>query len=87
MRIRTFTGRTASDAIALVRSELGDDAVILHVEDARTGKGVIVRAAAEGEARPAVEIDRAAPLPPEARLEAMLRAALQRTMPINLRAA
>jgi flagellar biosynthesis GTPase FlhF len=87
MRIRTFTGRTASEAIALVRSELGEDAVILGVEDARTGKGVVVRAAAEAETRPAAEIDRTASLPPEARLEAMLRAALHRTIGVNRHAA
>lgn len=86
MRIRTFTGRTASEAIALVRNELGEDAVILDVEDTRAGKGVVVRAAAEGDGRPA-DIDRTASLPPEARLEAMLRAALHRTIGVNRHAA
>lgn len=80
MRIRTFTGRTASEAIALVRSELGEDAVILDVEDPRTGRGVVVRAAGEAQAP-------AASLPPEARLEVMLRAALHRTIGVNRHAA
>jgi flagellar biosynthesis protein FlhF len=47
MRIRTITGDTLSAAMAKVREELGGGAIILHVEDAKSRKGVVVRAAAE----------------------------------------
>lgn len=47
MRIRTVSGDTLAAAMAKVREELGPDAIILHVEDAKSRKGVLVRAAAE----------------------------------------
>lgn len=46
MRLRTFTGKTLTDAMAAVRREMGPDAVIIATGDA-PGGGVEVRAAAE----------------------------------------
>jgi flagellar biosynthesis protein FlhF len=66
--------------MAKVREELGPDAIILHVEDSKTGKGVRIRAAAEtSDAQSAAET-RAAPGSAEhieTRLEHDLRARLR----------
>jgi flagellar biosynthesis protein FlhF len=51
MRIRTFKARTMPEAIALVRAELGDDAIIISSDVGK--RGVELRAAAERAARPA----------------------------------
>lgn len=45
MRVRTFKARTMPEAIALVRAELGDDAIIIASEVGK--RGVELRAAAE----------------------------------------
>jgi flagellar biosynthesis protein FlhF len=45
MRIRTFKARTMPEAIALVRAELGDDAIIISTDVGK--RGVELRAAAE----------------------------------------
>lgn len=50
MRIKSFTGATLSEAMALVRAEMGPDAVILSVDDGKRGRNVCVRAAVEGRA-------------------------------------
>ena len=47
MRLRTFSAASLSEAMSLVRRDLGNDAVIVSTSDARNG-GVQVRAAAEG---------------------------------------
>jgi len=52
MRLRTFTAGTLHEAMALVRREMGADAVIIATHDA-PGGGVEVRAAAERAARSA----------------------------------
>lgn len=80
MRIRTFTAATAQAAMALVRNEMGPAAVIIAVDQAAKGQGVIVRAAVD-EAAPAP--DQAAPLPVEARLEALLKARLAWARPVG----
>lgn len=85
MRIRTISGDTLSAAMAKVREELGPDAIILHVEDAKSRKGVLVRAAAEAAERDALADG--APQPAEAtietRLEQDLRARLRVFQPSN----
>ena len=45
MRVRTFTATTMPDAMAQVRAEMGEDAVILSSQ--RSKRGVEVKAAAE----------------------------------------
>jgi len=75
MRIKTFTAPTAPAAMALVRDEMGPAAVIIGVDQAPKGHGVIVRAAVEEDE----EVGTPAPapaLPVEARLEAFLKARL-----------
>src|SRR5690349_24306245 len=44
MRLRRFTARTAADAMALVRRELGPDAVIVSTETADTGATTVTAA-------------------------------------------
>lgn len=75
MRIRTFTAATTHAAMALVRSEMGPAAVIIAVDQAIKGNGVVVRAAVE-ETVSAPEPAAAAPV--EDRLEALLKARLAR---------
>ncbi|MEQ8248008.1 MAG: GTP-binding protein [Alphaproteobacteria bacterium] len=45
MRLRTFTAATLDDAIAQVRDELGEDAVIVSTYQSRRGRGAQVTAA------------------------------------------
>jgi flagellar biosynthesis protein FlhF len=45
MRLRTFTAPTLDDAIALVREELGEEAVIVSTYQSRRGRGAQVTAA------------------------------------------
>lgn len=45
MRLRTFTAPTLDDAIALVRDELGEEAVIVSTYQSRRGRGAQVTAA------------------------------------------
>jgi flagellar biosynthesis protein FlhF len=52
MRLRTFTGKTLTEAMGTVRREMGPDAVIISTHDAPNG-GVEVRAAAESASVPA----------------------------------
>jgi flagellar biosynthesis protein FlhF len=84
MRIRTITGDTLSAAMAKIREELGPDAIILNVEDAKSRKGVVVRAAAES-ANLAPEMQTRAPsttdVQIETRLEDELRAKLRMFQP------
>jgi flagellar biosynthesis protein FlhF len=78
MRIRTFTAHTTPAAIALVREEMGPDAVIISIDQTANGCGTLVRAAVDGD-----PTDLAAPtcslpaLSAEARLEALLRERLR----------
>jgi len=76
MRIRTFTAASTQAAMTLVRNEMGEAAVIIAVDQATNGRGVIVRAAID-DASGAAE-----PTPPERpiedRLEALLRSRLAR---------
>jgi flagellar biosynthesis GTPase FlhF len=80
MRIRTVTAATTQAAMALVRSEMGPAAVIIAVDQATNGHGVVVRAA--------VDETRLAPQPVarppvEDRLEALLKARLARPHPLE----
>jgi flagellar biosynthesis protein FlhF len=50
MRLKTFTAKTMSEAMALVRGELGDDAIIVSAEEADGGTRVL--AAIESEDLP-----------------------------------
>lgn len=84
MRIRTLSGDTMAAAMAKVREELGPDAIILHVEDAKSRKGVLVRAAAEAlehEARDTSRQDPQAHI--ETRLEQELRSRLRVFQPVR----
>jgi len=75
MRIRTFTAATTQAAMALVRNEMGPAAVIIAIDQAARGQGVVVRAAVDDDLLPAA----APPLPTppvEDRLEAFLKARL-----------
>ena len=80
MRIRTFTAATTQAAMALVRNEMGPAAVIIAIDQASRGHGVIVRAAVDDEA----------PAPPtivtppvEDRLEAFLKERLTGPLPLG----
>jgi flagellar biosynthesis GTPase FlhF len=75
MRVRTFTAATAAAAMALVRSEMGDAAVIIAVDQASNGHGVVIRAAVDVAATAPTP---SPPLPVEDRLEASLRVRLAR---------
>jgi flagellar biosynthesis GTPase FlhF len=81
MRIRTFTAATTQAAMALVRNEMGETAVIIAVDQATVGQGVIVRAAVD-ETAPTSPAP-AQPLPVEDRLEALLKARLARSRPLE----
>jgi flagellar biosynthesis GTPase FlhF len=85
MRIKTFTAPSASLAMALVRDDMGPAAVIIAVDQAANGHGVILRAAVDERAVPAPAAPTA--LPVEARLEAFLKARLKIPGPSAWRAA
>lgn len=53
MRLRTFHAATMKEAMARVRAEMGPDAVIVYAYERKRGRGVEVRAAAEGPPRAA----------------------------------
>jgi flagellar biosynthesis protein FlhF len=48
MRLKTFTASTMSAAMALVREQLGDDAIIVSTQRGEHGRGVRVTAALDG---------------------------------------
>lgn len=66
--------------MALVRTEMGPAAVIIAIDQATNGHGVVVRAAVE-ETSPAPAS--VAPQPVEDRLEALLKARLARPRPLE----
>lgn len=74
MRIRNFSGPTAQAAIALVRQEMGEAAVIIAVDQAPNGHGVVVRAASDAPPKPAPSAPDTRTV--EERLEAFLSACL-----------
>jgi flagellar biosynthesis GTPase FlhF len=76
MRIKTFTAPTAAAAMALVRDDMGPAAVIIAVDQALKGHGVILRAAVEEDETPTAPAP-VPDLPVEARLEAFLKARLK----------
>jgi flagellar biosynthesis protein FlhF len=51
MRLRTFHAATMKEAMARVRAEMGPEAVIVYAYERKRGRGVEVRAAAEGPPR------------------------------------
>lgn len=86
MRVRTFSAPTMTDAMALVRAEMGDEAIILSSQRGR--KGVEVKAASESRALPGLENVEAAYLQLaalEAEFERRLIAAVadQRAAPVQ----
>lgn len=86
MRVRTFSAPTMTDAMALVRAEMGEEAIILSSQRGR--RGVEVKAASESRAQPGLENVEAAYLQLaalEAEFERRLIAAVadQRTAPIQ----
>ena len=80
MRIRTFTADSAREAIDRVRAEMGADAVIIALDEAANGRGVIVRAAMEGDPPEIASAEPTEPvsamIEPERRLERLLLARL-----------
>lgn len=62
MRLKTFTASTMKEAIAVVRQEMGPDAIIVSAYERPRGRGVEVRAAVDG--------SRQAPVQPEAKAKA-----------------
>lgn len=74
MRIRNFSGPTAQAAIALVRQEMGETAVIIAVDQATKGHGVVVRAASDAPSQPAPSAPDTRTV--EERLESFLSACL-----------
>lgn len=74
MRVRNFSGPTAQAAIARVRQEMGEAAVIIALDQAANGHGVVVRAAAEESSKPATPASDLRTI--EERLEAFLSACL-----------
>jgi flagellar biosynthesis GTPase FlhF len=81
MRIRTFTAATTQAAMALVRNEMGPAAVIIAIDQATRGQGVIVRAAVDDDLLAAAPTVAAPPV--EDRLEAFLKARLIRPQPLG----
>lgn len=80
MRIRTFTAASPQAALGRVRDEMGPDAVILAIDQAANGRGVIVRAAIEESAAIADPDEAVADIPfagLEDRLEHLLKTRLQ----------
>jgi len=80
MRIRTFTANAAREAIELVRAELGPQAIIIALDEAANGRGVIVRAAIDetlGSPGPAVSETPVQSPSLEQRLERLLLARLR----------
>jgi flagellar biosynthesis protein FlhF len=71
MRLRTFTAANVAEAMAQVRAELGDEAIIVSTRRGERGKGVQVTAAVEPRTDPVAVDDL------EARLEANLKARLR----------
>jgi len=67
MRLRTFHAATMKEAIARVRAEMGPDAVIIYSYERKRGRGVEVRAAAEGP--PKTPAPTASPKPMPARIQ------------------
>jgi flagellar biosynthesis protein FlhF len=55
MRLRTFHATTMKEAMARVRAEMGPDAIIVYAFERKRGRGVEVRAAAEGPPPPPAE--------------------------------
>jgi flagellar biosynthesis protein FlhF len=83
MKIRTLTAGTMQEAMAKVREELGPDAVILHVEESKSKKGVVIRAAADDPETAPLDTDNEAAFAPiETRLEQELRARLRVFRPV-----
>jgi len=80
MRIRTFTAATTQAAMALVRNEMDPAAVIIAVDQAARGQGVIVRAAVDDDLPAAPTV---ATPPVEDRLEAFLKARLIGPLPLG----
>lgn len=61
MRLKTFHAKTMKDVMAEVRNEMGPDAIIIQVDEGKTG--IRVTAAIEGGATP--NVPKAAPVPQE----------------------
>ncbi len=52
MRLKTFSAKTMKDVMALVRAEMGPDAIIVSIDQGTRGGGVRVTAAVEANAPP-----------------------------------
>lgn len=87
MQVRTFVADTAHLAMAQVREELGPEAVIIALDQAARGRGVVIRAAIE-ETPVVVETaeEESAPAEPtvyEQRLEQLLASRLRTPVPVR----
>ena len=72
MRLKTFTAPSMTEAMRLVRDQLGPDAIIVSSQPADKGKGVRVTAAIEQAPEPVAAAMAAAPVDPVERMTATL---------------
>lgn len=64
MRLKTFSGKTMTDVMAQLRDSMGPDAIIISVEQGKSGSGVRVTAAVDRNQAPAAHMTKApAPSP------------------------
>ncbi len=85
MHVRTFVADTAHLAMAQVREELGPEAVIIAMDTAARGRGVVIRAALDQvEAEIAEPAQEEVVTPFEQRLEQMLAARLRTPVPVRM---
>lgn len=77
MNVKRFTARTSRDALALVRQEFGDDAVVMSTRPCADGVEVLAMApeSVQQLERVGAELERQAPRPPSQRLVAPPEAA------------
>src|SRR5713101_523023 len=80
MRLRTFTAKTMPEVMALVRQQLGGDAIILSTS--RAGGGISVTAALEHGDGPEQIVDE--PAPPNDPTEALHEMLLAHGVPAEL---
>jgi flagellar biosynthesis protein FlhF len=85
MKIRTFAAANTPAAMAQIREAMGPAAVIISIDEAANGRGVIIRAAADEAAHTDPQAAPARSV--EERLEALLAARLRPAAVLVSRAA
>ncbi len=66
MRLKTFSGKTMTDVMAQLRDSMGPDAIIISVEQGKSGSGVRVTAAVDRDQPPVRATNAPTPPPPPA---------------------